>query len=261
MNPLGSLGKWKHFEKGGRNMYGWRARLGILVPSGIIALEPEFRLMTPEGVSCHYHRFAFTGGHGDEEVVKNLRRAEEFIADASEIIAHVRPAVVAMAGTGVSFIGGYGYDQMLINKMKGRNGNLPTTTTSTSVIDAFRKMGITKVSMAMPYVEQVARTAVRFVEESGVKVLKAKWLNKGGADIAEVSKETLYHLAREVDHPGCEAIFISCVNLHTIEMIEELEHDLQKPVITSNQATMWNLLRLANIGDKMEGYGQLLRNY
>jgi len=242
-------------------MYGWRARLGILVPSGIIALEPEFRLMTPEGVSCHYHRFAFTGGRSNEEVVKRLRKAEEFIADASEMITHVRPAVVVMAGTGVSFIGGYGYDQMLIKKMKERNGNLPTTTTSTSVIDALRKMGITKVSMAMPYVEQVSKTAVKFVEDSGVKVLNAKWLNKAGPDIAEISKETVYHLASEVDHPGCEAIFISCVNLHTIEIIETLENDLQKPVITSNQATMWNILRLANINDKIQGYGQLLLNY
>jgi maleate cis-trans isomerase len=241
-------------------MYGWRARLGILVPSGIIALEPEFRLMTPEGVSCHYHRFVFTGDHSNEEVVKHLRKAEEFIGDACEIITHIRPAVVVMAGTGVSFVGGYGYDQMLINRMKERNGNLPTTTTSTSVLDAFRKMGITKISMAMPYVEQVSMTAVKFMEDNGVKVLDAKWLNKRGFDIAEVSKGTLYHLAREVNHPGCEAIFISCVNLHTVEMIEELENDLHKPVITSNQATMWNTLRLANVNDRIQGFGQLFLN-
>ncbi len=242
-------------------MYGWRARLGILVPSGIIAIEPEFRLMTPEGVSCHYHRFKFSGGKSEGEVLKRLRDAQEFIADASEMITHVRPDVVAMAGTGVSFIGGYGYDQTLIKKMKERNGNLPTTTTSTSVLDAFRKLGIKKVSMAMPYVEQVSRTAQKFVEDNGVKVLKAKWLNKAGTDIAEVSKETLYHLAREVDDQESQAIFISCIALHTIEIIEKLENDLQKPVITSNQATMWNMLRLANINDRIQGYGQLLSNY
>jgi maleate isomerase len=238
-------------------MYGWRARLGILVPSGIIALEPEFRLMTPEGVSCHYHRFIFTGGKNNEEVVTGLRRAEELIAAAAEIINHVRPAVVVMAGTGVSFIGGYGYDQMLIKKMKERTGHLPTTTTSTSVIEAFRKLGIKKVSMAMPYVEPVAKAAMSFVLDSGVEVLNAKWLNKGGMDIAEVSDETLYRLAREVDVPESDALFISCVNLHTIQIIEKLEADLQKPVITSNQATMWNILRLANINDKIQGYGKL----
>jgi maleate isomerase len=242
-------------------MYGWRARLGILVPSTIVAVEPEFALMTPEGVSCHYHRFSFTGGKTNEEVVQRLKKAEEFIADASEMITHVRPTVVVMAGTGVSFIGGYGYDQMLIQKMKERNGNLPTTTTSTSVIDALRKLEIKKVSMALPYVEQVSRTAVKFVKDSGFKVVKAKWLNRAGFDIVETSKEEIYHLAREVDVPESEAIFISCIALHAVEIIEKLENDLQKPVITSNQATMWNILRMANINDKIQGYGQLLSHY
>ena len=239
-------------------MYGWRARLGVLVPSGNVAIEPEFGLMTPEGVACHYHRFAFVGGKSNEEIVKNLKKAEDHIADAAELISHINPAVVVMAGTGVSFIDGYGYDQMLINKMKERNGNRPTTTTSTSVIAAFRKLGVTKVSMGMAYVEQVSRTAMKFVEDNGVKVIKAKWLNKGGMDIAEVSKETIYHLAREVDDPESQAVFISCVNLHTVEIIDQLESDLKKPVITSNQATLWNILRLADIQDKVEGFGQLL---
>jgi maleate cis-trans isomerase len=239
-------------------MYGWRARLGVLVPSGNVVIEPEFKLMTPEGVACHYHRFTFVGGKTNEEVVKNLRRAEDHIADASEVISHVNPAVVVMAGTGVSFIDGYGYDQMLIKKMKERNGNVPTTTTSTSVIAAFRKLGITKVSMGMAYVEQVSRTAMKFVEDNGVKVIKAKWLNKGGTDIAEVSKETIYRLAKEVDDPESEGVFISCVNLHTVEIIEKLESDLKKPVITSNQATMWNILRMADIKDRINGFGRLL---
>ncbi len=238
-------------------MYGWRARLGVLVPSGIIAVEPEFGPMAPEGVSCHYHRFAFRGGRENEEVVAGLRRAEALISEAAEMITHVRPAAVVMAGTGVSFIGGYGYDQMLIRKMKERNGNLPTTTTSTAVIEAFKHLGIKKVSMAMPYVEPVAKAAVSFVQGNGVEVLKAKWLGKGDMAIAEVSSETLYHLAREVDLPESDALFISCVNLHTIQIIERLETDLRKPVITSNQATLWHLLRLASINDKIRGYGQL----
>jgi maleate cis-trans isomerase len=241
-------------------MYGWRARLGILVPSRIVSVEPEFRLMTPQGVSCHYHRFPFHGGksNDEEEDLKQLKEASNFVGDAAEIITHVCPSVVVMTGTAVSFIGGYGYDQMLIKKMKERNGNLPTTTTSTSVIDALRKLRITKISMAMPYVEQVAMQVVKFVEDSGVKVLNAKWLDKTAADIPYVSKETLYHQAREADDSESEAVFISCVNLDTVDIIEILENDLHKPVITSNQATMWNILRMANINDKIHGYGQLL---
>jgi maleate isomerase len=234
-------------------MYGWRARLGVLVPSGILATEPEYGKMTPEGVSCHYHRIAFQGGG-----IENLKKVEEGLEDATRIIMHVRPAAMAMTGTGVSFAGGYGYDRQMIEKMKKINGNLPTTTTSSSVIDALHRLGVSKISMAMPYIEEVALAAVKFVEESGIRVLKKKWLSESPA---YVPGDKVYALAREVDTPESEALFLPCTGWHTIDVIEKLEGDTGKPVISSNQATMWNLLRLAGINDKIEGYGQLLTKY
>lgn len=242
-------------------MYGWRARLGVLVPSGIVATEPEFACMVPEGVSCHFHRIAFRGEGSNDEVMETLRKVEQSVGAATEMICHVRPAVVALTGTGVSFVGGYGYDQKIIEQIKEKSGGLPATTTSTSVIDALRKLGVKKVSMATPYLEPVAKTGMKFVEDNGFQVLDMKWLGKGGFDIAEVSKETLYHLVKAVDRPESEAIFISCTTLHTIEIIKFLEADLHKPVVTSNQATFWNILRLAGVNDKIEGFGQLLERY
>ena len=234
-------------------MYGWRARLGVLVPSGILATEPEFGEMTPEGVSCHYHRIAFQGGGIDV-----LKKVEEGLEDATRIIMHVRPAAMAMTGTGVSFAGGYGYDQKMIEKMKKLNGNLPTTTTSSSAIDALNALGVKKISMAMPYIEEVALAVAKFVEESGITVLQKKWLSEHPA---YVPRDKIYALAREVDTPKSEAVFLPCTSWHTIGIIEKLEGDLQKPVISSNQVTMWNLLRLAKINEKIQGYGQLLSKY
>jgi maleate isomerase len=242
-------------------MYGWRARLGILVPSKLVAFEPEMIEMAPEGVSCHFHRIAFAGGTENEKVVERLKRAENFIADASELITHIRPSVVTKAGTGVSFIGGYGYDQMLIEKMQERNGGLPTTTTTTAVIEAAREIGIKKVSLAMPYLEQVAKSAIQFVQDSGIEVVESEWLNLGKYEIPELSREALYQQARRVDRPESDAVLILCTDLHTIKVIEKLENDLQKPVITSNQATMWKMLRLAGVKDQIDGYGQLLSEH
>jgi len=234
-------------------MYGWRAKLGILVPSGIIVIEPEFSEMTPEGVSCHYHRVSFQGGG-----IENLKKVREGLEDATRLIMHVHPTAMAMTGTGVSFAGGYGYDQQMIKQMQEINGNLPTTTTSSSVIDALHKLGVKKVSMAMPYIEEVALAAARFVEESGIEVVRKKWLAQTPATVPTA---TIYNLALEVDDQGSEAVFLPCVGWHTIHIIEKLERALRKPVISSNQATMWNLLRLAKINDKIEGYGQLLSKY
>ena len=115
--------------------------------------------------------------------------------------------------------------------------------------------------MATPYLEPVAKIGRQFVEDNGIQVLDLKWLGKAGFDIAEVSKDALYHLVKAVDRPESEAIFISCTTLHTIELIKFLEADLQKPVITSNQATFWNMLRLAGVNDRIEGFGQLLERF
>ena len=207
----------------------------------------------PEGVSCHFHRIAFEGGG----IVK-LRQVEEGLEDATRIIMHVHPAAMAMTGTGVSFAGGYGYDQKMVNTMKKINGDIPTTTTSSSAIDALRRLGVKKVSMAMPYIEEVALAAVKFVEDSGFEVLKYKWL---GESPAYVPQDKVYRVAREVDTAESQAIFLPCTGWHTIALIEKLEIDLKKPVISSNQATIWNLLRLAGINDKIQGYGQLLSKY
>lgn len=236
-------------------MYGWRARLGVLVPSKIIATEPDLRLMTPEGVSCHFTRIAFEGGG-----VANLKKVEAGVEEATRLIMHVRPNAMCMAGTGVSFVGGYGYDQMLIKRMKEVNGNLPTTTTTTAVIEALKRIGVKRVSVGMPYLEEVAKVAVQFVKDSGIEVLDMKWLGRS-LDIGDIPRETVYKLAQDVDRPESEAVFLSCTNLHTLEVIEKLECDLGKPVVTSNQATMWHLLRLAGINDKIEGYGRLLSEY
>jgi len=242
-------------------MYGWRARLGVLVPSGILATEPDFNRVVPEGVCCHFHRFKFAGSGRPETIVEDLKAAGDTIVETSMLITDAHPDVICMAGTATSFIGGLDYDKQLIEKLRAAHGNIPVTTTSTSVIDALRRLGIKKVSIALPYVEQVSRAGVKFVADNGVEVVKAQWLGRDGLDITTTDNATVYKLAREVDTPESEALFISCTALHTFDVIQLLENDLGKPVITSNQATIWNLLRLAGIQDKIAGYGRLLSEY
>ena len=241
-------------------MYGWRARIGVLIPSGITIMESTLNSLLPEGVFCHYTRYNFTGGRtGDEkDVMERLARAEEFVEDATKLIVHARPSVVVFGGTGTSFIGGFGHDQKLIEIMQAASGGLPATTTSTAVIKALKALGISKISLAAPYVEAATQALVQFVEAHGIKVLEAKCLGKAGPDVPNTPPEDTYELIRSVDNPDSEAIFVSCTNFDVINMIRYLETDLSKPVITSNQATLWDMLRLAGINDKINGYGKLL---
>ncbi|MGE3646610.1 MAG: hypothetical protein AB7F96_22410 [Beijerinckiaceae bacterium] len=115
-----------------------------------------------------------------------------------------------MGGTGTSFIGGVGYDQTLIEKMQTANGNIPVTTTVTSVIAALKASGVKKISVATPYIEEQSLIFVKFLEESGFQVVRAKWLEQTVPN-SELSREKVYRLACEVDDPDSEAIFISCI--------------------------------------------------
>lgn len=233
-------------------MYGWRARLGVVIPSLNAVSEPEFAMIIPEGVTCHFQRFTFTGG--GIAVLKNLRN---LVTDAAEEILHVYPSAIGMCCTAGSFAGGKGWDQGIIEEIQGRT-NLPATTASTAVLEAFRKLGVNKVSLAVPYLEEIAKLEKKFLQDNGIEVINLQWLNKDGFEMYEVPYEVTYRLARHVDSPKAEAVFISCVALPTAGLIAKLERDIGKPVITSNQAFIWHMLRLSNINETIEGCGKIL---
>ena len=86
---------------------------------------------------------------------------------------------------------------------------------------------------------------------------------KKSIDMGKVSPEQTYRLAREVvrSAPQADGILISCGNLRTFEVIEALEIDTRLPVVTSNQAGLWQVLRMAGIKDRLAYLGQLLREH
>ena len=75
-----------------------------------------------------------------------------------------------------------------------------------------------------------------------------------------VRPDHLAAFARSVDTPDAEAVFISCGALRSLDIVEALERELGKPVICSNQAMMWHVLRLSGIADRIDGFGTLLRD-
>jgi len=87
-------------------MYGWRARFGIIAGSSIIVVEPDFNKMTPEGVTCHFHKIPFFGGRAGlppgepvqpSRVIEELKGMGALAVDAVEILTHVKPAAIALA--------------------------------------------------------------------------------------------------------------------------------------------------------------------
>lgn len=237
-------------------MYGERARIGLIVPSCNPIMEPEFNAMKPEGVSVLATRVFLAGS--TTETVKSLMRMDEETGRAAELLATAGVSIIAYGCTTGSMVGGLGWDQELINRIE-RTTNIPTTTTATAVMRAFRELGIEKVSIATPYGEELDRLEREFFEANGIKVVKIKGLSLNSQGMWLAPPETTCELACEVNTPEVDAVFISCTNFKSVTVIEKLEEKLQKYVLSSNIATMWDVLKRLGIHDQIKGYGKLMQ--
>lgn len=248
-------------------MYGWKGRIGLLIPHRNTTMEPEFYGMGPEGVSIHTARMILK-----EPSPAALMEMEEEIYRAASVIVGVNPDVIVVGCTSGSFIKGFGYDQKLMEKIANLT-EVPAITTSTAVIEALKFFKLTKVAVATPYTDEVNEKEREFVEAHGISVTQIAGLgyskpitdyplaSKPVSGIGLLHPSTAYKLAKSVDTGDADGIFISCTNLRTIEIIEALEENTGKPVVTSNQASMAMALKVMGIKEKIPGFGALLAEY
>ena len=236
-------------------MIGWRSRLGILVPSANIVMEPDMYRMIPQGVSAHFARVWIT-----EDTPEELEKMIAYVPKASIELSHALVDVYGFGCTSGSLINGLGYDQEIIAKIEKETGK-PATTTASACIQAFKEHGIQKISLATPYEKWLNDKERLFFESNGIEVVAMDGLELPEAEaIASVDPGRIYRMAKAVDRPEADAIFISCTDFRGSEAIHTLEQDLGKPVFTSNQVTLWAMLRLAGVKSPIHGYGQLLEN-
>jgi maleate isomerase len=241
-------------------MYGWRGRIGIIVPSTNTTCEEEFRQIAPQGISIHTARVYNPEVKSEEEKEATMMRMNQEVERAAREVAGVEPDVILYACTTGSFLKGPGYDLEVEKKISSTTG-VRALTTTTAVVEALKVFNFKRMGMVTPYTSGTASKERTFLEKvtPGLKVIREKNLEIiSNLARGRLSPSTAYQAAREIDAPEVEGIFISCTNWRTIEVIDLLENDLGKPVITSNQASMWLVLK--KLG-KSEGrkYGRLFR--
>lgn len=229
-----------------------RRKLGILVPSSNVTMEYEMPMMAPPGVSFHFSRIPHT-----EDTEEQLGAMIDSIPETSELLAHARVDAIAFGCTSGSFVKGIGYDKRVIKAIKNSTG-IMATTTSTAVVDALKIAGVKRLSVGAPYSDSIMNKLKDFLEKNGFEVVKIKGLNMI-CDEGDLPLDATYNLIREIDNSKADGIFISCTGFKTVELLEILESDFGKKVISSNQATMWKLLRLAGMKTSICGFGSLLR--
>jgi maleate isomerase len=238
-------------------MIGWRARLGFLVPPGNPTVETEMIALAPQGVSLHFHRMVArgTGGSLDGQTERN-RMMVDNIDGSVELLAMVDPDVIVVAHTATSYHLGRRGEADLLARLERLTGRRVVTAFG-SVVAELGRLGIRKLALGTPYSAEVTLQGKSHLEAHGLEVVKFDNL-KGVKNIYATTAEDAYRLARSVDAEEAEAVFLSGTGMPTIAVLEMLEHDLGKPVISSACAMMWHALRAAGVGQPIAGYGRLL---
>ena len=239
-------------------MYGWRAKIGRISPSPETVGCEEWRRAMPEGVCLVETRTLL-----HDVTVEGLSATVQQVERAALELASAEVDVILQAGTAIAFFRGFGHDQELSRRIANATG-IRATTSLTAVVEALRALGIKRPAIATSYLPDIDARLVGVLEQSGFQVAGIRGMGlKRSIDMGKVMPDETYRLAREVASAASDSdgIFISCGNLRSFEAIERLETETGLPVVTSNQAGLWQTLRMVGVSEQLPSLGRLFRDY
>ncbi|GHB22276.1 decarboxylase [Streptomyces viridiviolaceus] len=168
------------------------------------------------------------------------------LAAGVEELRHAGADAVVWACTSGSFVHGWEGAQKQVRTLAGAAG-MPASSTSFAFVHAIRELQVRRVAIGATYPEDVAQLFADFLRAAGLEVVGVR--SSGIVTAAEVGtwgEPEVLALARAADHPEAEAVLLPDTALHTAAYIPALEKELAKPVLTANQVTVWEALRLAD---------------
>lgn len=239
-------------------MYGQRARIGLMVPASNTVCEPESARLCPPGVVTLSTRLIF------EPSLSGLKAMKDQVEEAARLLSSEGICrLIAFCCTVGSMIDGRDYDAQLAETIS-RTAVVPAITTATAVKAAFTALGVGRLALATPYTREITDREVAVLEDSGYRVTRALSYHHDlppaelrNEMIGRLAPQTAYDLGLAADGPDNQAIFLSCTNWAAIDVIKKLEDKTGKPVVTSNQATMWLALRTLGLSDRLTDFGVL----
>ena len=215
-------------------------RLGVIVPSSNTTVETEFSsILQGSNITLHTARMPL-----NNVTVKELAVMEKQAITAAKQLKDAQVDAVVYACTSGSMLNGLGHDITIAEKLT-KTAKCPAIVTTTAVIDALEQLQAQRIALATPYIAEINKREVDFLKAFGFGVVKTASLNlKENLKIGRLTPNDAAALAKTVDTLSADAVFISCTNFRTFEAIPELEEQLQKPVISSNSATLWAALKI-----------------
>jgi len=255
--------------------WGWRARFGLFIVSSEPVPEAEWWAMMPPGVSLHTSRVDAPAPWANwEDTDRTAVKLASDLARGAEHFAAMRLNTVVIGHSSSSILGGPGWDQAVIKALrKILPDDLTVTTNGLDCVAALRAAGVSAPFLVFPpwFNPDIVNAGKAYFASHGLSPAGSlcadsgrKWRDVPPRQLYaegmgfEQDVEYLYRQIRSATVQQADGVLIVGTGLRCVGISQALENDLQRPVVTANQASLWHCLQLAGINSSVSGYGRLL---
>jgi maleate cis-trans isomerase len=231
--------------------------IGLISPNLTEDTLVDVYKMLPQGTRIE-GRALKVGKFTDEE----FHRAEQAFSDLVRDLARLPLDFLMVTGELFLSYKGPGSDRQILDLVKKITA-VPASTVLTAVVRGCQALGLKRVVMASPFPEDQDEGLVRFLAHDGIEVVAFRGLGCPNSDaIWALPPETGYELATALlsEHPDVDGVYMPCNKWRTVSVLDRIEQDTGKPVVTNTQAWVWEALRAMGMKQPIPGYGRLLRD-
>lgn len=229
-------------------------RIGLIILATDHTSEPDFRRMVAsERVGVYVARIPYANPTTPE----NLRKMQPALtAGAALILPDEKLDAICYSCTSASVVIGDAEIEAAIQVAKP---GVPVVTPPMAGVRGLRALGANKISILTPYTVETSRPMAAYFAARGFEIVSFTCLGfEDDREMARIAPATLVDLAREATDASADALFVSCTALRSALAVTGMENSIGRPVVTSNQATAWNCLRLCGDDTPHPEFGHLM---
>ena len=254
--------------------WGWRARIGMFIVGNEAVPEAEWWAMAPPGVSVHAARVTARAPWARWRADRSGVDLEDDVARGCRQFAAMRLSAVVVGHSSSSIMGGDGWDEAVVAAMAPMlAAGTVATTNGLDCMAALGTSGVKRPFLVFPpwFGDATVAAGVAYFASRGIAAVGhlrydpgRKWRDVAPADLYahgmgfEQEIEPLYRQIRAACPTSADGVLVAGTGFRCVGIIDVLEEDLKRPVVTANQASLWNCLRLSGVSARITGYGSLM---
>ena len=231
-------------------------RIGLIALASDFMIERDFlNVIKDRDIDFFVNRIECYNPLTKENLIKMANKVTEVTQD---ILPDQDIDCVVYGCTSGTIAAGY---ESIEKKVKAAKPMADLTTPSSAAIKALKRLNIKKLYVFTPYSKALNDEVLEYFKSEGFEITSNSYFDiEADYDIGKVDPDYLFEVLSQVDLNGAEGLFVSCTALPALSIIDKLEKKLNTPVLSSNQALIWDTLVKINKNESVNGFGKLFDN-